>query len=275
MSSSPSLDIFDFDGTVGATFTAHPSVPNVDQACEQALEQMFGSAGPTLFHAVGGLKNRSPTEIVEAIIRHGDSQQLLARLRDRLDEFRAQLDVCIPAGKGIPLFWDETDPIRVATEIFVRLKLTCFRIGRHPDGSLWPAPCTNVLEFMSHRRTAGAEIGILSSGHEFFIRQSFELWEHECPRLMLTDDDLRGLPTPVTERTKPSPFLFGLLLDRFGQKVERSHIHYYGDDQQKDGVLAHNSGVRFGLYNPLGKALDPKLPTPHVVFRDWGELITR
>ena len=266
------LAVFDFDGTVGDTFTPHPTAPGIDQACRQAFTAMFGIDGESFYDGVGGLKNRSPAEITEAVIKYGGAAQLLQELRERLDAFRARLDTCVPAGKGVPLTWNEEDPYRVATEIFVRSKLQAFRIGGQPDGTIWPNPCGNVLAFIDDLRRCGVEIGILSSGHDVFIQQCFELWERTCPKLMLTDDDLRGSPVPLYDRSKPSPRLFDLLLERFGRAVSRGSIVYYGDDLVKDGQLAHNSGIRFGWYNPGKRASTQMVKSPYVIFSNWREL---
>jgi len=267
------LAVFDFDGTVGDTFTPHPTAPGIDQACRQAFTAMFGVAGGSFYDGVGGLKNRSPAEITETVIKYGGATQLLQELRERIDTFRAKLDTCVPAGKGVPLIWNEEDPYRVATEIFVRFKLSMFRIGRNTDGSIWPRPCGGILTFIDRLRQQDIEVGILSSGHEWFIKECFALWEHECPVVMFTDDDIRGSSIPLSERSKPSPRLFDLFLERFGQEISRQNIVYYGDDIIKDGQLAYNSGVRFGWYNPTRIVISPRVQTPYVTFNNWRELI--
>ena len=265
----PTLAVFDFDGTVGDTFKAHPTAPGVHEATKEAFRKMFGPLGPELLQAVGGLRNRSSAEITEAVVRQGGSH-LLDSLRGRLREFSAALDSCVPLGKGVEISqaqWQE-NPYAVATEIFVREKLRCYRLGRQADGSLWPQPCKGVLLFLERLRYEGVGIGILSSGHELFIRTCFDLWGAEQPRLMLTDDDLRGLSWPPEERTKPHPRLFDLLFERYGQEVERRRVVYFGDDPHKDGLLAERSGIPFGWYNPASRSAR----IAGFTFTDWAEL---
>jgi phosphoglycolate phosphatase-like HAD superfamily hydrolase len=222
---------------------------------------------------MGGLKNRSPAEIVCALLAIGNTGILLHNLRARMPEFEKTLSGCVPEGKGIPLIWNEGNPMQVATEIFVRFKLQSLRIGVY-KGGMWPKPCPGVLQFMAGLQRKGVEIGILSSGHELFIKESFRLWEcKNPPKYILTDDDLRGLDMPLIQRTKPSPYLFDLFFDRFGLKVLREEAMYFGDDPWKDGMMADAAGIPFGWYNPSGKPLEPKLKKPELIFRSWSELV--
>lgn len=269
------LAIFDYDGTVADTLTPNPTVPNVHQACEMAFEQMFGLLGRTLFEKAGGVQNRTPGQITQAVIKCGEEAQLLELLKRKFAEFSAQLSPYVPEGKGIPLVWNEEDPYGIATEMFVRLKQKSLKIGRQADGSIWPEACRGAPSFIESLRKDRIGIGMISSGHELFIKRSFELWETACPEYMLTDDDVRGLPVPIEERSKPNPYLFDLLLERFNINTPRQEIVYFGDDQNKDGLLAHNAGVSFVWYNPSGKPVNKNLPAPLFVVRDWNKVTAK
>ena len=245
------LGVFDFDNTIAQTFEPSPNGVNVTHAYDCALEQLFGRAN--LLDALGGLRNRTATEVV----------------CDVLAKF--------PALREVASHVVGSTMIALLPEALVRLKLGVLlkEIGRGADGTIWPKPCEGVFDVLTALRRQNTRIAIISSGHEPFIRRSFELWGEQCPNPMVTDDDLRRLKCPAEKKAKPSPLLFELLYQKLGVrgKEEVGRIIYFGDDLLKDGQLARNSGVSFGWYNPRGVPALFELGGGSFYFDRWQRLI--
>jgi hypothetical protein len=182
---------------------------------------------------------------------------------------------------------------KTIAEILVLIKLSYLmdEIGsRFDDGEVWPRPCLGFLDFLrkiEELRQTGLDIdlAIISSGHELFIKKTFKVWGFEAPKIILTDDDMRGraYPEDFQQRVKPSPYLFdiiqakwigkGVLFSDYARHIElmresRQRMMYFGDDLIKDGRLAINSGVPFGLFNQ-GCDIFDRPNNNSFVFHDW------
>ncbi len=269
------LLVSDFDGTIAKTFEPGPNGIGVNEAYEEALKLIFGPEGKKIYQQIGGLKNRTPIELINEIILK-DVNLLQQAKKFFYNKFSNLLSL-IPTDKGITLVWEEKDlnwsPLPVIAEMLVQVKLSILwnEIGkRQSNGQKWPEPCQGFIEFykklekINQKGEMNFEMAIISSGHDRFIQKTFKNWSLRCPEIMVTDDDLRGLAIPIQNKVKPSGLLFDLVHFRWlenqqanlspvqliGQTImTRSRMVYFGDDESKDGQLAKNSQVPFGFFD--------------------------
>lgn len=121
-----------------------------------------------------------------------------------------------------------------------------------------------------------------------FIKKTFDSWGCKFPSIILTDDDLRGRNYPVNfkQRVKPSSYLFdvvqaewiadNVLFSEYSRHIEfilesRQRMIYFGDDLVKDGGLAKNSDVPFGLFNQKQDIFE-RPDSQSFVFHDWNRV---
>jgi len=297
---------FDFDNTVAHTFLHIPNESDniVVGAYGQALNMIWEKDAFELLHSVNGLKNRAPGELIRAILEQaekelpGSRQSLITKAKAAFhDKFMGKpmnerLSACVASGKGFPWIWDDKKPEQTITEFLVRAKLNTLlvKIGEH-----YPTPCPGFVQFYQKLRCQEPGSynvsGIISSGHEVFIKQTFAAWKIKCPCLLLTDDDLRGsTKIDYVQAAKPNPILVDMLYriwlkSQFSslaarqfqefKEVAKARTIYFGDDLNKDGGLAKNAGVRFGYFNPN---YDPEKGNENAgsgnfVFYDWRQAI--
>ena len=227
----------DFDGTVAQTFEKSPSGVGVHEAHELTVETMFGVKALDHYIDGGGLRNRAPVEVVQDLA---------------------------PDAKG-----DELDQL-VSRFIDTKLGVLMGEIGtRFSDGSVWPRPTGGYLglrERIEEARDNGLLIDdlILSSGHEPFIRKTYQAWSVGEPTHIVAEETIRqlALALPIEQLVKPSPVLMDVAHNMWRQGYglnstsepaldERDRIVYVGDDPVKDGELAKSSGVDFMLLDPV------------------------
>lgn len=261
----------DFDDTVADTSAESPDRVTVASAYQHAVETIFGSSGVDVYRAVGGLQNRAPLELVDVMLKTGDTRGMTGVARDFFDSASNLLrqSGLISEGKGYKLDW--SDYTRSIAELLVRVKLEYLLNQISPA---WPEPCPGAVDFFTgtHRIREEEEINIraaiVSSGHEVFIKRVFEQWGISCPELMVTDDDMRGGfgTGDVIKDVKPSARLWNVLhflwakyclgdqadiVDIVGFVARtRQQMMYIGNDPVKDGGLAENAGVPFALFKP-------------------------
>lgn len=261
------LLVLDFDGNVANTFAQSPNGIGVNEAYQGAIETIFGKHGLEVYRQLGGLKNRAPEELIGLILREcSNSENFLNSAKKCLANKCAKLEGLVPEGKGASMVWSRNNSERICTiaEMLVRLKLNILLEEICSD---WPLACKDFVSFISvvnkiKDTGINVSLAILSSGHDKFIKKTFSTWGIDMPAVMVTDDDMRGrtYPKKTKDRVKPSPFLFDLVQSRW-QGIEltnqtelaieaRGRMMYFGDDPNKDGLLAKNSGVPFGLYDP-------------------------
>lgn len=275
------LFVSDFDGTVANTFAESPNGINVDMAYEYAIKKLFGELGLKVYQQIGGLQNQAPEELVLNILRQADNRGILIKNAEQcFVKYGKTLANLVPEGKGSPLEWilSDLENHRTITEMLVLLKMSFLinEIGaRYNDDTSWPEACPGFINFYGFleklNNDGGLDIqfAILSSGHDIFIQKTFELWGLKAPKIMLTDDDMRGAnyPESMDRRVKPSSYLFDLIqfqwlnsfmqLDNSARSIEqilyyRDRMAYFGDDLIKDGKLARNARVPFFLLkNPV------------------------
>jgi phosphoglycolate phosphatase-like HAD superfamily hydrolase len=151
------------------------------------------------------------------------------------------------------LVWGEYSEFDTIVEIFVRLKISILDQQITTD---WPKPMPHFMDLRLALKARGKGFGLLTAGHELFIRSAFAAQDCEPPN-MLTDDDIRGTRWAGTQ--KPNPLLLELFLEKFHPTIrpQKEQILFLGDDIVRDGELARNAGVAFGLYSPY------RIPAPH------------
>jgi len=229
--------VLDFDGTVANTFEPNPSGLGVSEAYEHAVQTLFGLDALGQYRFSGGLKNRSPREVVKGL----------------------QIQGFLSDGNTAQL-----------TEDLVKLKIACLTSGIGKplrDGAVWPRLTTGFATFWTQVRTNSSTFtAILSSGHQAFITKTFEVQGLTLPDLMVTDDELRVLPEPLS---KPDPRLWQYMVERVGGPLPNPI--YIGDDQGKDGGLARNSGIPFLHFAPEGSVSHGHEGT----FADWRGILPR
>ncbi|MCK5320026.1 hypothetical protein KAJ61_01410 [Candidatus Parcubacteria bacterium] len=270
------LFVSDFDGTVANTFAKSPNGVNVDRSYEYAIKKLFGEMGLKVYQKIGGLQNRAPEELVLKILRQTDNTGILIKNAEQcFVKHGKTLTSLVPEGKGSPLEWvlSDLENHRTITEMLVLLKMSFLinEIGaKYDDDTSWPEPCPGFINFYKFLKELNKDgnldiqFAILSSGHDIFIQKTFELWGLNTPKIMVTDDDMRGASYPelIDRRVKPSSYLFDLiqsqwlnsfmLVDDSARSIEqilyfRNRMVYFGDDSVKDGELACNAKVSFFL----------------------------
>ncbi|MCK4539547.1 hypothetical protein KAU09_00150 [Candidatus Parcubacteria bacterium] len=291
------LLVYDFDGTVADTFQPSPNGVGVYEAYRLAVNNIFGQDGLKIYDQAGGLQNRAPEEIVSLVLAGND--QMIKQAEVCFDQKNKTLRRLVPDGKGAPLKWingDKNCLQKTITEMLVLIKLSYLmdEIGTSfSDGAVWPRPCVGFWDFIraiEDLRMENLDIqnAIISSGHDEFIKKTFAVWGFDPPRIMLTDDDMRGrnYPAEFQKRVKPSSYLFdiiqsswisdGILFSEYARHIEliydtRRRMMYFGDDLNKDGGLAMSAGVPFGLFDPK-QVHNYKHSNSFFAFGDWRDV---
>ena len=227
------LIALDYDGTAGNTFVESPRHINVDMAYSLAIAQLFGHKGLEIYRGEGGHHNRAPTEIVDALLKKGCYQSALSP--DKL------------------------------TERLIQLKLDVLLDEVSPE---WPMPCYGFLNFWQTleelRSTDGIDLrtAVISSGHEAFIRKTFDVWGVSQPDYLVTEDDIRPRRYPSEQERRFKPGCLSLAIahrkwlvdtrgDGYSADIAASSkpfMIYLGDDDKKDGGLANKARLPFGLF---------------------------
>lgn len=261
------LPVCDFDGTIADTLSPSPNGLDVHVAYARSLSEVFGTRD--LLKNIGGVQNRTPAELVAAVIAH--RQGAMTEARRYYTEHRAELSKLAPNGAMLPVLRADNETMAVA-ETVVRLKLKHLLREIGPE---WPKPCAGVLDYLRALRAAGKPVAIISSGHEGFIRRWFAEYDLAPPDIVLSDDDLRWTALPPEKKAKPSRVVFDWFLIKsrklgFPLKEEMS---YAGDSWEKDGKFAHNIGIPFGWFNPNGAEPGGQLYPDDRSFADWREVL--
>ena len=235
--------VLDFDGTVARTFERSPNGVGVNEAYEAAIKEFFGKSALTHYLETGGLMNRSPREVVIALQEAG---------------------------------FQPTDNTSELTNVLVNFKISCLlgEVGqRLTDGEIWPRLTPGFGRFWETLRVKTLMYtGILSSGHRAFIERTFEVHGLELPDVLVTDDELRALPTPLS---KPDPALLTEVDKAAGFTLRRSTTCFVGDDLEKDGKFAKNCGIDFFHLVPPGSTLLRERKNTFENWSDLGRLILR
>lgn len=220
----------DFDGTSHLTSEPAPNGMTVPKAYEHGIGQVFGDDALKKYKDKGGLINRAPFEITKQLLPNAD-----------IDTQRKKTEDLVAAKLGVLLH----------------------QVGKRVEDSFWPRLNPGFRNIWLPASVEPAIVtGVVSSGHDTFIRRSFEVHDLAPPDLTVTDDDMRPLleRLPAELCVKPSRLLLDLLhyqwlgrRAKIGEEAEnpellhdtRERILYIGDDYRKDGALAKNAGVKF------------------------------
>ena len=268
------LLLYDFDDTLFRTSGLSPNGINVAKGYELALDDIFGKGiGGTYFRCFP-LESRAPVEIVNHLLAVSNREDLLSRARRfHLNDPIRVYPIPESGDSGIP--WNEENPEKTITSLLVARKLHYLmgEVGKELRDTKWPAFCEEgtleLLALVEGLKALGFPIehGIVSSGHESFIRKT--LGEHSAPftGILITDDDIRTrkYPTEIGRRVKPGQLPLALAhlawlrrrrnnIPRLGDnyltegRESKSRILYFGDSPSKDGKMAKDAGMPFCLY---------------------------
>lgn len=245
---------------------------------------------------VGGLRNRAPTELVEAMMRVGNAEAIISGGEDFLKANAQRLNGLVAEGKGVQLGINQPVGIRELGELVVRQKLAMLKdqIGAaNPDGTIWPALTNgfadfwNIIQQINERGKVRLDTAVISSGHDKAIEDTFRAHGLNQPDLMITDDDIRGMDQPRLSRlrNKPGPLTLGLAyrdwrkIEGFAAEhnntfapIERAgQIAYFGDDPKKDILLGQRSQVTAGLFKE-GETYHTDRGSGVVTFGNWRSI---
>lgn len=217
----------DFDNTIALTSEPSPAGIGVIEAYELAIGTVFDSDQLAIYKKNGGLRNRAPLEVVSELM----PDAYVTEIKTKEHELnKTKLDVLLG------------------------------EIGtRFANGQLWPRPVPGYLEFrerLHDSRDEGIRVddAVISSGHESFIKRTFDVWTVSYPTHIVAVETLDRLGRG--HAVKPSSELmdvtrgfwrvgYGLPFWQEASTEELDRIIYTGDDPVKDGGLAANSGVSF------------------------------
>ena len=225
--SSARLTAADFDNTIALTAEPSPAGVGVNEAYELAIDTVFDSDQLSIYRQNGGLRNRAPLEVVSELMPDAYATEIKTKEHELN---KAKLDVLLG------------------------------EIGtRFANGQLWPRPVPGYLEFrerLHDSRDEGIRVddAVISSGHESFIKKTFDVWAISYPTHIVAVETLDRVGRGYA--VKPSSEVmdvtrgfwrigYGLPFWQDASAEELSRIIYTGDDPVKDGGLAANSGVSF------------------------------
>ncbi len=240
----PTVVVSDFDQTIALTFAPPPNGIGVREAYRQTIGEIFGE------YAVGILDNfrtQSPREIAIAIWDDLGSVDAAVDGKRYYLRRKDALDAVMPSGLGAEIVWSGDAALDALVEVMTRrrLELMLPNIGKEmPDGTQWPRLTPRFAEVW--RRITEEPMfrtAILSSGHDVFIRRTFELYGLSPPDLLITDDFLRreGIP-----HRKPDVELWELVLSEIRNQGFLPEVSVYiGDDRKADGGLAQRAQIPF------------------------------
>ncbi len=287
------LLIFDFDNTIAKTSEKGRNNVDVNESYRLVVKDIFGERGLLVFEQIGGLRNRAPDELVVTMLGGNFREDLIESAKVFFDREGADLGNVIPEGKGNPLVWDTSHPDGVIGEMLVRHKLVKYllpQIGISKDGQVWPKPCEGFSDFyrylqeMNLNRGVRLETAIISSGHDIFIAKTFQTWGLPMPDYLITNDDIRGRKYPLEMPRRVKPGLLPLALvykewlskqksDGFGffERTNRAKgkMMYFGDDPEKDGFMAQNAKIPFGLFQKEFQFMTTSPDNRLLTFGDW------
>lgn len=276
---------FDFDDTVAKTREKGPNGIGVNEAYNLAVVGVFGERGEQLYNnELGGLRNRAPTELVKQLLDldknllktaenffYENVERLLAIFPEKIDESKIHADV------------DDNQLIDLLTWMLVAEKCSYLssEIGKElTSGDIWPRPCTGFIDFYKYineinkQGKTKIDTAIISSGHTEFIKRTFNVYGLSVPDYLITDDEMRKINLPVSRKTKPGTYPFMRAhkswIENTGvARFDKDRMIYFGDDPNKDGLMAKNCRVVFGNYNDdLGSTFSKT--TSGCCFGDWN-----
>lgn len=230
--------VTDFDETVCRTISERPAGGlDVNDAYERALNGLFGAEALGRYQAAGGHRNQTPAQIV---------------------------------AHAIPDMGPDEIPSAAEQLKRSKLELLIGQIGvKLPDGAQWPRLTTGFLEFTDHLEAVRDKLppvttGMVSAGHEEFIKAVYQLYDVRLPDAIITDEKIQQLAPDLSpeERAKPSSYAMELFKLFWHDKIEANrtaavefigNLVYTGDDPNKDARFAANSHASFVQIIPAGE----------------------
>lgn len=243
----------DFDGTLAATFDRSANGMDVKLAYELAIHEVFGQTGLEIYQKDGGLRNREPGEVVKSILQALGSYS--------------------------------TNETKIATEEVVEKKLSHL----NPEISeQWPKLYPGVKGFFEQvaSEKLPIDVGIVSSGHDDFIKRVFSVNGIRPPDILVTSDILRSRNRSEIESCKPHTYQLAEahrqwskanINSQFSNNAEsRNHgkpyMLYVGDDPIKDACLAERARIPF-LFVPFTHPyFDPDPEKGQLLLSDLSQL---
>ncbi|HSX46771.1 MAG TPA: hypothetical protein VLF87_02160 [Patescibacteria group bacterium] len=257
----------DFDETCFTTFISSGTGIEVHQAYEMAVETVLGSDARQDFSDYQGLSNRAPLDVIQGLIMKEPG--LIGVALQHAREHYARPEDITDIGLGlIARFANRASvdndelTLRAITEMLVIRKKDILFPQISDE---WPMPVKGFQETWQElydRRQADERFrrlhtAIVSSGHTDFIKTIIERAGLPNPDVYMTDDEMRRQVHP---RTKPDPYALELVrnawLNAYLVRPElrqspefmaeaKGRQVYIGDDEEKDGEMAANDGIRF------------------------------
>lgn len=213
----------DFDGTVAQTFKPSPNNIDVESAYLTAVDVVFGPKGLAQYQDEGGLRNRAPAEIVGQLAP-GASDAEHTNLLQSL----------------------------VTTKLAVLVDEICLR---------WPQPTDGYRHFettlSTHPNRDNLSRVIVSSGHDPFIRRTYETWGIQTPEAIVAQEKLSAIATNSGETLPFKPdrrvMEYAHMVWRGIASITEARRRFQRDaprmlyvgDGTADAELATNSGVYF------------------------------
>lgn len=238
------LLLSDFDGTIAQTSEPSPKRVTVESSYLYAVHRVFGPTGVMIYEDLGGIMHREPGEMVGLMLDHASNRGM-------------QMD---NNGYGSD----------VLTREFVDAKLSQLLPEISED---WPKLFPGFKDMLGRLSGLGIELGIISNGHDQFIQRVFEINGLDTPKIMVTSDTLREKGEPT--RFKPDPYGIELAREGFMTQSGRDplSIMFIGDSKEKDGGMAYNARVPFGLFD-RNMAFDTTInnTTREITYRDYRSL---
>lgn len=236
------LLISDFDGT------AFQTKREVEAASYMAVNRVFGEEVAEYYSdKLGGLKNRSPSELMHALIP--DNRNIFAFTKSYVEE---------------------------------KLNILESKIGKD-----WPEPCEGFVDFYQEIVARKISFAIASSGHKGFIEKTFRTKDLVIPKIIISDDEIRKHAyLPQVRRDKPATLPMDMAYcqwlnqagycyrgAKYGQEIPtKDEIIYFGDSLLKDGKMAERGGVKFGYFVPES-AYKNEPEKRRFTFGNWKEII--
>jgi hypothetical protein len=258
----------DFDGTAFDTFSPSPNGMGVEKAYQSSLDDIFGEGVGKWFLTTHGLHNKTPSQAISDLLNGVDEQkqQLISSAHSFFKKHDGDFGNLIPESKNGALTWNQDSPQITITQMLVlqKLKYLLKEIGqRNNKGETWPQPCKGFLEFITaisqlKKENFPIDTAVISSGHETFIKRTFEVWNIAQPDTIVTEDDLRQRTHPIDPGIRFKPGVFPLALAHYkwlkkqklgelsfiGEAViSKKRIAYIGDDENKDLGMAKKGNV--------------------------------
>lgn len=234
----------DFDMTIADTFSAPGDGPGVPQAYQQAVEDIFGADA---WKAIGPFKNQAPIEFGRQLIETLGAEFISRRAQLYHSRHESVLDGVMPLECGVAIDWEAENELPSVVEVLVRRKLQLLlpNIGQElGEGRRWPLLMPGFDKAWEQlSKDEDIVTAVVSSGHDVFIQQVFDLHRLPHPKVIISDDHLRRRGLSIY---KPDMGLWEEVLRQVRElSLQPTSSIYVGDSRQHDGGLARHALIQF------------------------------